>query len=758
MKVYRYLFEIHISLCEIDLATVALHQYVEFAIKGRARVEKSGKVESDLDDMATILMFTSVGIDTLCTYGHEKQLQLGVRISDVIEDWLSKTTSEINFDSKMPQAVACAYHAVGLVKSRSAAVTLDTESRPELQESAIECFRSALKPEYGQKYRIRTLYLLSLILATTGDYEGSLASVKEAVSVGTNADIASRLQSEKSTFNDKTYYSSLFSFSDTYYFLKSWAWLAVLMIQYEQYAAALASYEAAFAHYEDDTITPRGIQRANFFSKLGLHEMKGLIELKMSQLSLTSLLEGPEQAINESKELFTLFRSLNLDADDQPTTHKTEVTSTEPVFPATRLSNPRKGLRASIFGAPKDRRVSKLSAPGTASSSAGSVEPPTDGSIRVATLETNDTNTLLPQKPNHQRGFLGRYESRKLTKRSNKKADNLMSRNEGREFGNQLTEEVQRQLGSSSTQHSADQIGIAMTHDFPSAPSASATNPDKLRNPLAVQHPKSRDSKASPSHMRPLAASTTNDTTLAQTDVTSLINLPEPEYPRFLKARHVLAMLCRIWLFIAGLYREASMLTDAHTSVNSAKTLVEALEESIASGEGCTAENMARRGYGGLKSCEELWADVLSEEAVVLVAKKDIKGAYAAFEAALNHHPEHADATIGLSELLLDSHSNAPEEPFRAIPTLAAAPESGSIAGPTPAPANSGRLGARDRAFGLLMAVTKSGEGWNDPRAWYALARAYEASGQGGKALKCHKWVLELERGARPSAAWRSLL
>lgn len=57
------------------------------------------------------------------------------------------------------------------------------------------------------------------------------------------------------------------------------------------------------------------------------------------------------------------------------------------------------------------------------------------------------------------------------------------------------------------------------------------------------------------------------------------------------------------------------------------------------------------------------------------------------------------------------------------------------------------RLAARDRAYGLLSALTKLGSGWNYSEAWFALARAYEESGQVEKAKDALWWCVELEDG-----------
>ena len=64
------------------------------------------------------------------------------------------------------------------------------------------------------------------------------------------------------------------------------------------------------------------------------------------------------------------------------------------------------------------------------------------------------------------------------------------------------------------------------------------------------------------------------------------------------------------------------------------------------------------------------------------------------------------------------------------------------------------RLAARDRAYGLLSTLTKLGAGWDYSEAWFALARAYEESGQVEKAKEVLWWCVELE-DTHPVRDWR---
>lgn len=66
------------------------------------------------------------------------------------------------------------------------------------------------------------------------------------------------------------------------------------------------------------------------------------------------------------------------------------------------------------------------------------------------------------------------------------------------------------------------------------------------------------------------------------------------------------------------------------------------------------------------------------------------------------------------------------------------------------------RLGARDRAYGLLSSLTKRGSSWDNSEAWYALSRAYEAGGQVDKLKEVLWWCVELE-DRRPIRHWSNI-
>lgn len=161
----------------------------------------------------------------------------------------------------------------------------------------------------------------------------------------------------------------------------------------------------------------------------------------------------------------------------------------------------------------------------------------------------------------------------------------------------------------------------------------------------------------------------------------------------------------------------------------------------------------------------------------LLVAQSSAHEGRAEFERALQHFPDHPEAIVGLSNILLDIYAEAiPLEPTSitdglspSLPQSAASaqarvssPKMHNLTSHTPSvenqlsPPELNRLAARDRAFGLLSTLTKLGAGWDYSEAWYALARAYEESGQIDKTRDVLWWCVELE-DTHPVRSWKAV-
>jgi hypothetical protein len=143
----------------------------------------------------------------------------------------------------------------------------------------------------------------------------------------------------------------------------------------------------------------------------------------------------------------------------------------------------------------------------------------------------------------------------------------------------------------------------------------------------------------------------------------------------------------------------------------------------------------------------------------------------------LLHFPDHPAGIVGLSNILLDIYGEIiPLEPVSQAEFVTSSVSSSvpsaqteildkktrHLASHTPSVENQlsppvlNRLAARDRAFGLLSTLTKLGSGWDYSEAWYALARAYEESGQIEKTKEVLWWCVELE-DTHPVRGWKSV-
>lgn len=277
-----------------------------------------------------------------------------------------------------------------------------------------------------------------------------------------------------------------------------------------------------------------------------------------------------------------------------------------------------------------------------------------------------------------------------------------------------------------------------------------------------------------------------------------------PCFARADQRRYITTLLTRLWLLVAGLYRRAKLLGDARGAVDEAFEQAKIFDVFI-SAQSSSVRSFEARGWGHTQSAEELWADIYAELGHIEIADDEPHTAMQRYEAALTHFPDHTVATIGLANVLLDIYSEATAmKPGSAHPTPSApsdtterigalqpllaniSPPQAARHAPRPslqisqtlassrlsdvppepatrttddehhAPRLLDRLAARDRAYGLLSALTKLGTAWDDGTAWFALARASEASGEVEKAKEMLWWVVELEE-KRPVRNWSCL-
>ena len=768
-------------MADFNLAGKALDTYFKIVIKGKARVEKSGEQELGLDDDATAIWTAAAGIKMLCFCGRRKEAERAAELGNVLRDWLQPHCGQEPVHSpERPttmsivhgRAVATGLCALGISQAHWANLTHDNSARSDLRTEAISNTEAASRPRFGEDKNVEILYYHSLALSRARNFDSAIRVIKKALSNQPN-----KIALRDYVFESE---SDLDSFPDMYkrrFLLRSWHLLALLLSAEQNFSTSMSSCDAALElfgiQFVSGRLQIRGVDQGN----LEVSDKESLVEIKMTQLALTEVVEGPEEAVNASGQLLGLYAKL-FRYTEQPVPMQTALRLSSP--PASRNGTV-KSLRGSFLS--RSRIMgSKMHGIGPDRSHAGSGsltsrespetlrEPPT---IRV-----NSEDTLDSPKHSHH---LIRHESKKLRKRNSKKSvggdrrsrASSLSRKpngNGHSQANHVITSKQNQNAEALPHDSdvppklvdyeipSDEVGLAISHDLPSSSTSSYVT---RAIPLRVD-PQIQARLDQPTATKPPSIPFSPSTPLS------------PLFPLPLQKRHALTLLTKVWLFITSLYRRADMSSDAQGALSQAITHVTAIEYAAANNQS-SAESFSTPAWGGLKSIGELWADVLAEKGRLHLAFGEREAAEEAYERALDWFQDHAGAIIGLADILLDSYSkssqpastvysstsiyaqsNKPTPTLAPLPILSTTKPSPSSKKPEEDENLLQRLSARDRAYGLLSTLTKSGQGWDNAEAWFALARAYEESGQVIKAKEALLWVVDLEE-KWPVRGWDSL-
>lgn len=765
-------------MADFNLAGKALDTYFEIVIKGKARVEKSGEQELGLDDDATAIWTAAAGIKMLCFYGRRKEAERAADLGNVLSDWLQSDCSQEPVHSpERPttasivhgRAVATGLCALGISQAHWANLTYDNSARSDLRAEAVSNTEAASRPRFGEDKNVEILYYHSLALSRARKFDSAIRVIKKALSNQPN-----KIAPRDYVFENE---SDLDSFPDIYkrrFLLRSWHLLALLLSAEQNFSTSMSSCDAALElfgiQFVSGRLQIRGVDQGN----LEISDKESLVEIKMTQLALIEVVEGPEEAVNASGQLLGLYAKL-FKYTERPVPMQAAPRPSSP--PASRNGTV-KSLRGSFLS--RSRIMSsKIHVIGPNRSHNGSESLTSRESPEaLPTIRVNSEDTLDGPKHSHH---LIRHESKKLRKRNSKKSVGGDGRSRASSLSRKPNGNGQSQPSypiTSKQNHNAeapphdsdvpklvdheipsDEVGLAISHDLPSSsPSSYVTRVIPLKLDLQIQPRLDQPTAAKPPSSIPF----------------SPIPTLSPLFPPPLQKRHALTLLTKVWLFITSLYRRANMSSDAQGALSQAITHVTAIEYAAANSQS-SAESLSAPAWGGLKSIGELWADVLAEKGRLHLASGEREAAEEAYERALDWFQDHPGAIIGLADILLDSYSQSSQpastvysstsiyaQSTKPTPTLAPLP---IVSSPKPSPCTKKseedenflqRLSARDRAYGLLSTLTKSGQGWDNAEAWFALARAYEESGQLNKAKEALLWVVDLEENW-PVRGWDSL-
>ncbi|EPS36333.1 hypothetical protein H072_10157 [Dactylellina haptotyla CBS 200.50] len=643
-RILRYLFTTLTSMGNFHDARLSLDTYISLISRGKARLEKekggaqSPVSEEDFDSDPQILTTCVQGIRFLVKYFPD-QATRAVEIANLIKTWIFEWQTEDQ------DILALVWRGVGLANAAWSRQTVESTQRTEIQERSISAFKKCL--EY-QPEMFEAMFDLGLMQAETRDIDSAIDSIRAVAE-----------QEEKC--------------------IPAWHLLTLLLTSKGDWDTALTVSEAIFSLIDDQ-------EQAS----LGLSSRDGLVEIKITQLAIIEMLEGPESAVNLADELLGLYtrlfpgvlpsamsmRDSVLDSE-RPTTRGRSTTAGTATtnMPAIHITDTRGGASAS------DPNLSKRThhRSGTRGSSLGrnSLRKKRHSVHSITDPVTDDEKGTRPKTPNK----LQRSSSQKSTK-STKSAKSVGAKSHKSRHDASVPA---TERGTMPSIPPTNVAGDVVTAQAIHANASHSATPSVLSE------------KNNNAHNLPVGQ--LPSPIKAYTDDRPLLNRPaylrEPLLSERDERKKVEAGLKKIWLTVAGLYRRAEMFEDAKVAV----------EEASGVSEGGRIE-------GGIDP--DIWA----ERGFLSIAQKINHDAQKFFETALSYNTDHPLAIVGLSRVLLGDEKNS---------------------------------AARDRASGLLQTLTKLGSGWDMSEAWFELAREHELSGATEKAKEVYWWVVKLEdtRGVR---------
>lgn len=708
-------------------------------------------------------------------------------------------------NSSGPQAVspamfAMAYRAVGIGLANWASLTPINESRDDIRAEAIEYLERSISPEFGDEYNYSSLYTLALLLAENRDLDGAIDYVKSAL-----------------TWNNQPT-SPQVHLSRQRDLVSLWHLLALLLsakyefgigersceAAFEQFPSALASFGAngksQMEQVQNDSEQINSFNlKHNLIDQLRGREKERIIETRMTQLAFVEVSEGPEAALNHSDQLLGLFGTLfpDLDGDSKQVKANKESRDSHALAPPRSPTGTAKSVRGNVFG----RRNSKGTRPPIRASSMTDVHekpnlPLNEMNANASPVTNGDTNPS---------GEPGRPRSNSTRSKLRKHSGSV----KGTGTGTQQSQDSPYVNGDGANGVDAETSGSQQQPDATSKPGQTAgtavsdaisrppSQPQSAKQPLRpIAHNMKHEQPAPIGHAKQPPE---QDVRLPVSYRFDSPTAAVTRFPSTQAKKHALGILVKIWLLVAGLYRRASLFEDAQESCEEASKQAARVEALVASHER-SARSFSDRGWGAGKSSEELWADVHAERGFLAQTQSRPHEAIEHFEEALVRQMDHPKATVGLASLLLDIwDQKLPLDPPQ--PTLDVNISSLALS-ESPKPHNHNRasskshrtsltnsldsdssgkrhaarqsqhtkeelreedearflhrLAARERAYGLLSALTKLGSSWDNSEAWYALSRAYEAGGQVEKLKEVLWWCIELE-DTRPVRHWSNI-
>ncbi len=415
--ILRQLFTVHLALAHFDLALKAFDTYFDIVKKAKLRVEKTGIEEAGLDTDDELLETASRCITALCRFGGLEAAEKAKDLAHYLECWLEghdpcgtgspAVDGGVNGAQKMiakddygeahtisPQVLVQTWRSIGIARAQFARLTHDPKARGQYQLKAIDNLTKALSAAFMQSDDIDALYALALILAERRQIDEAILVVGQA--------LAPKHESASAAYADS--YSGRYARERS--LIPLWHLLALLFSANEEFTEASQACEGAFKQFGrmdvlfGDADAPYQSEHLNRLQekpvkKVVLDDMddferETVLEVKMTQLILTEVQDGPEEAINGTEELLSLYTRL---FGNPSTPAVSPPKSSE--HPPTTSNGTLRSVKGSIFGRRRRRDASGATLVST------SEKPATPPSAVNPKIQVTGENGTSPTKYRH---------------------------------------------------------------------------------------------------------------------------------------------------------------------------------------------------------------------------------------------------------------------------------------------------------------------------------------------------------------------
>ncbi|KAL1843403.1 hypothetical protein VTJ49DRAFT_1753 [Mycothermus thermophilus] len=637
--VLRHLFTVHLAVAEFDLALMSFDSWFELVKKAKARVQKTGRQEPALDDDATVLETISTCISALCRFGGRDAAAKARRLAEELQELIEKHESRDDSDTdalreEVPlTTLAVAWQAVGLAHAQWARMTYEAESRTSIQEKAILCLRKSLSAAYGRTLDPRGVFALAVLYAEQRRLSEAIELVKATL-------LTARHMTQGQELRLGPYWRERS-------LIPLWHLLALMLSARQEYLMAARACEGAIEQFKDPSVLFGSRDLIGYRSEhlreakdntagdglvdeMDDYEKEGILQIKMTQLAILELIEGPAIAVNASSELFTLFPRLFGHIEQ-----KLELPKTEPP----KTSATVRTFRGTLFGRSEktrsradDEKLATIpSRPQTAQTS-----------LTTQASDVPDVPPLSSQDATDAQSVRPSVKSEEIKRSRN----SLRKRNRSGSRARAVSSASSRPVPPlDGTRYFAPFDDRQLPHYFP---------------PSQTVEPPRDGSRRSRSRSGTGASRSDADLAVSQTTPTAAASfaplLPFVQFSPDHNRRRRKMVLVQVWMTMAGFYRRAGLLEDAEKAISEAHTVAQNLEAEVASDTTGTL-SMRQAGWGVEKCVGEVLADVWAEFGELSVARERPYQARSEFEAALMHFPDHPASIVGLSNILLDIYT-----------------------------------------------------------------------------------------------------